>query len=66
MSMYFTLQVHIENNNVALAAALCIELGNALKVCVNVYGKNLGCKYGLDSKKTKRYPVDKSYLEGGY
>ncbi|KAK3090450.1 hypothetical protein FSP39_011960 [Pinctada imbricata] len=25
------IRVHIENNNVALAAALCIELGNALK-----------------------------------
>lgn len=33
----FLFQVHIENKQSALAAALCIELGNALKVNGTVF-----------------------------
>ena len=30
---FFVPQVHIENKQIALAASLCLEVGNVLRVC---------------------------------
>ena len=39
---FYIFQVHIENKNVSLAAALSMELGNALQVRIDL-GKNNLC-----------------------
>ena len=51
---WFSLKVHVENKQVAMAASLSLELGYALKVCINAQDIFLFKKNNAPPPKKKR------------